>query len=180
MIVWCSNERSCNAASVPAETGSNLVIRSCLNFAKFLCLDLADTNHIQIAVPTMRHVGGFPFEVSTVTFGNYEFWIEKNGIIRFFWVKERRELDDHARSCPTPPPAQDIRDFLCPNVNFTKEPDSIPSGPSQTGSTHYNWGREESRDLIRGPKFYWEWVYVEVDARTQRCLKVQNTVKVIR
>jgi hypothetical protein len=156
-----------------------------LDFAQFLCLDLTETNHVEISVFDERAVGGPKFQVSTVRFGDYEFWIQKDRVIRRFYVKTPWELGKHEGSCARPPSAQAVRDLLCPKVHFAS-PDTTRAEEITRmelplrKSVHYTWGKEESRDFREGQKFYREWVDVQIDERTQRFLSVQNTVKPAR
>ena len=95
------------------------------------------------------------------------------------------EIEKHECSCPTPTSAQSIRDLLCRRVRFAApELNHIevwtPQDQPKRDSVYYTWGKEESRDLIESPKFYWEWLTVQLDENTHRCLSVQNSVQVAR
>jgi len=164
------NVCQCSDASDAAEASTNSIVRSCVAFAKFLCLDLTGTNHVETSAVQTRKVGGVPFEVSTVTLGDYEFWVENSGVMRFFFAKESLGFDENHASCAKPPSAQGIRDFLCPNVNFANR--ALVSRKPWRTYVWYGWVREEAGILVED-----ESVYLQIDEKTQRCMHVQNSVK---
>jgi hypothetical protein len=171
-VLGCSGDEKRESAPL-TETESNLVVRSCLDFAKFLCLDLTGTNHVETTGFFSRLLGGPTFQVARVSFGDYVFDVDRQGAIRWFWVKTREPSEQRSSSVTLPSPEQ-IRQFLCPNVKLSK-PTMRPL-MSGTAVLSYTWRREESGFVDGGQQLYWEWVNVQLDEKTHRCLYVLNTV----
>jgi hypothetical protein len=159
------------APTASAQLSSNEVVHfaaQCRAVAGFLCQPISSTTDVERLIangkwaPTWLHVHVLEVQTESSTF-----LLDTNSATGiFFYSRSGYPQGRGHLVCPPPTPKQ-IRQYLCPNINFTDAHIT-----SQRGQHSYSWMRTERGILIEAQS-----LGVKIDDHDGSCLGYQNSVR---